>query len=299
MTHYRQLVKYRVIKELREEKNYPIEKLCQKLNVSRSCYYRWLTAPKSKNEKFNEDIAEKLKVIHDEDPSCGYRRLSDELYSRYDIEINDKRALRICRMIGLQSEIKWRPASCTRSANGPQQIRENILNRDFKANAPNEKWVTDVTEFKYYKGIEVHKIYLSAVLDLCDKRVVGFRISNRNDNELVESTFKICFEESPNMKGLIHTDRGYQYTSGMFAEMIDKHEMTHSMSRVGKCIDNGPIEGFWGILKREMYYNKKYFDREKLIEDIEGYIEYYNNKRVQRKLNRMSPANYSKKFKAA
>ena len=103
----------------------------------------------------------------------GYRRIRDELDRHHDIDVNDKRILRICRKEHIQSTIKWKPKSCTRNSNDPVHIAKNYLNRDFHADAPNEKWLTDVTEFKYYIGIEVHKVYLSAILDLYDRRIVA------------------------------------------------------------------------------------------------------------------------------
>ena len=106
----------------------------------------------------------------------GYRRIRDELDRHHDIDVNDKRILRICRKEHIQSTIKWKPKSCTRNSNDPAHIANNYLNRDFHADAPNKKWLTDVTEFKYYIGIEVHKVYLSAILDLYDRRIVAYKI---------------------------------------------------------------------------------------------------------------------------
>ncbi|EEX48616.1 IS3 family transposase, partial [Jonquetella anthropi] len=103
----------------------------------------------------------------------GYRRIRDELERNHGIAENDKRVLRICRGERIQSTIKWRPKSCTRSSQDPAHIAQNYLNRDFHADAPNEKWLTDVTEFKYYVGGNAHKVYLSAILDLYDRRIVA------------------------------------------------------------------------------------------------------------------------------
>ena len=133
--------------------------------------------PESISEKKNQKISEKIKKIHEDHPDMGYRRIRDELDRRYDTNVNDKRVLRLCRKSHIQSTIKWKPKSCTRAANDPTHIARNYLNRDFHADSPNEKWLTDVTEFKYYGGIEVHKVYLSAILDLYDRRIVAFRIS--------------------------------------------------------------------------------------------------------------------------
>ena len=119
----------------------------------------------------------------------GYRRIRDELAVNHKLAVNDKRVLRICRNKGIQSTIKWKPKGCTKSARNPEHIAKNYLHREFCADTPNEKWLTDVSEFKYYIGIEVHKIYLSAILDLYDRRIVAFKISDHNDNPLVMDTF--------------------------------------------------------------------------------------------------------------
>ena len=210
--------------------------------------------------------------------------------------MNDKRVLRICRKYDIKSKIKWKPKSCTRGERNPDHIAKNYLHRDFHADKPNEKWLTDVSEFKYYSGNEVHKIYLSAILDLYDRRIVTFKISDHNDNPLVMNTFDeaVCLE--PDAHPLFHSDRGFQYTSTQFCTRLKKHHMKQSMSRVAHCIDNGPMEGFWGILKREMYYCQHFNDRTTLIAAITDYIHYYNNQRLQRKLNVMTPMEYHDQY---
>ena len=202
-----------------------------------------------------------MEEIHRKDPSKGYRRINDDLYRKHGIKINDKRALRICRAKDIKSTIKYANHGCTRQADTPQFIAENILNREFTAEKPNEKWLTDVTEFKWYDELkEKHKVYLSAILDLYDRRIV-----------------------------LCHSDRGFQYTNRTFHTKLEKAGMTQSMSRVAKCIDNGPMEGFWGILKRERYYGKRFGSREELVAMIENYIYYYNNERYQRRFGVLTP----------
>ena len=241
------------------------------------------------NEKENQRIAEAIEFIHNESPDKGYRRIRDDLERYHDIDVNDKRVLRICRKKNIKSTIKYSNNGCTRQAANPQYIAENILNREFTADMPNEKWLTDVTEFKYYAGPAAHKIYLSAILDLYDRRIVSFIIRDSNNNALVFDTFDEAIEKNPNAHPLCHSDRGYQYTNRSFHNKLEKAGMTQSMSRIGKCIDNGPMEGFWGILKRERYYGKRFTDKETLVKMIEEYINYYNNKRLQRNLGVLTP----------
>ena len=174
----------------------------------------------------------------------------------------------------------------------PEVTAENILNRDFHADKPNEKWLTDVTEFKYYVGAEIKKIYLSAILDLYDRRIVAYKIGDSNNNPLVFETFDEAVRANPNAHPLFHSDRGFQYTSKIFYNKLVEANMRQSMSRVGRCIDNGPMEGFWGILKSEMYYLKRFTSRDDLISAIEQYLNFYNNKRYQQRLKCMTPMEF-------
>lgn len=262
---------------------------CKILNISRASYYSWLSGKASPRVQENKRIARLVKEIHTESPDKGYHRIRDDLERYYDTPVSDKRALRICRSLGIQSTIKCSNHGCTKSASQPEHIAENVLNRKFQADRPNEKWVTDVTEFKYYIGVEVHKVYLSAILDLCDRRIVSAVISDHNDSALVHRTFDIAIEENPDAHPIFHSDRGFQYTTQIFHDRLIAAKMTQSMSRVGKCIDNGPMEGFWGILKRERYYGKRFTTREDLVNMIESYIVYYNTRRLQRGLGILTP----------
>lgn len=230
-----------------------------------------------------------MEKIHRESPDKGYRRIRDELERYHDTPVNDKRVLRICRKHNIKSTIKYSNNGCTRQAANPQYIAENILNREFTAVAPNEKWLTDVTEFHYYIGIEKHKVYLSAILDLFDRRIVSYIIRDNNNNALVFDTFDAATAANPEAHPLFHSDRGYQYTNRTFHSKLERAGMIQSMSRVARCIDNGPMEGFWGIIKRERYYGKRFTSREAIVEMIENYIEYYNNKRLQRNLGVLTP----------
>lgn len=144
------------------------------LKVSRSAYYKWASGKAGQRIRENEAIARKVEQIHMANPDKGYRRINDDLRHDYGIHVNDKRILRICRAKDIKSTIKYSNHGCTRQAKNPQYIAENVLNREFHATAPNEKWLTDVTEFKWYEGLEAHKLYLSAILDLYDRRIVSF-----------------------------------------------------------------------------------------------------------------------------
>ncbi len=132
----------------------PIELGCKLLHVARSAYHKWAGGKWSRRRAENEELAEKIEHIHADSPDKGYRRINDDLRHDQGIYVNDKRVLRICRAKNIKSTIKYASHGCTRRAKDPQYIAENHLNRQFYADKPNEKWLTDVTEFKWYEGIE-------------------------------------------------------------------------------------------------------------------------------------------------
>lgn len=170
-----------------------------------------------------------------------------------------------------------------------QITAENILNREFVADNPNEKWLTDVTEFKLANG---SKAYLSAILDIGDNSIISYVIGKSNNNKLVFDTLDKAIEANPTATPLFHSDRGFQYTSKTFKYKLNTINAVQSMSRVGRCIDNGPMEAFWGTLKSEMYYLRKFSTFEELEQAIDEYIKFYNTKRLQKKLKGMDPVEY-------
>ena len=177
----------------------------------------------------------------------GYRRLNDKLWHDDGIYVNDKRILRICRNRLIRSNLKYRYDGCTRSFINPDYIAENIINREFHVEYFNEKWVTDVTEFKRGTSLDhIHKLYLSVILDLCDRRLVAYMLSDHNNNQLVFDTFDKAVAANPGAHPVFHSDRWYRYTSRIFHQKLEKSGMIQSMSRVAHCTDNGPMEGFWG-----------------------------------------------------
>lgn len=226
----------------------------------------------------------------------GYRQMTITINREKETHFNKKRVRRLMQIMHLKSVCRKAKSSYVKS--DPEVTAENVLNRNFTADAPNEKWLTDVTEFKYYVGDEVKKLYLSAILDLCDRRIVAYKIGDSNNNDLVFRTFDEAVGLNPNAHPLFHSDRGYQYTSKIFHQKLLDAGMRQSMSRVGRCIDNGPMEGFWGILKSEMYYLKKFTDRADLVQAIDNYILFYNTKRYQLKLKCMTPMEFHAVFAA-
>jgi putative transposase len=209
---------------------------------------------------------------------------------KFGQNFNHKRIYRLMKISGLQSVIRRKKKRYIPST--PHHIAENVLNREFKADKPNEKWVTDVTELKYGHS---KKAYLSAIKDLYDGSIVSYVLGQSNNNQLVFNTLDQALAVTPGVHPLIHSDRGFQYTSNGFKRMTNQAGMTRSMSRVGKCIDNGPMESFWGTLKCEKYYLHKYDTFEELNLAIDEYIQFYNQNRIQKRLNGLSPMEYRAK----
>ncbi len=222
--------------------------------------------------------------------TLGYRRITMFLERDYGTKVNQKRVYRLMKKMKIQSVIRRKRPSYIKST--PQITAENILARNFNAPGVNQKWLTDVTEFKYGSG---QKAYLSAILDLGDRSIVAWVLNKNNNNTLVFQTLDQAVEKHPDATPIFHSDRGFQYTHAGFKAKLENVGMTQSMSRVGRCIDNGPMEGFWGIIKSEMYYLKKHYDTyEQLKKDIAEFITYYNTKRYQKNLGNLSPLEYRK-----
>lgn len=281
------------IQELAESENLPIVLLCEIAEVSRAAYYKWLNRQPSEYEVENEQLVKSIQHLYAQvDGIYGYRRIALTINRQREKEnlskINKKRIYRLMQICGLKSVIRRKPKRYRKSK--PDYVAENILAREFTAKKPNQKWCTDVTEFKYGNG---RKAYLSAIIDLHDNSILSYVLGNSNNNKLVFDTMIPAIQAlKKNEQPLIHSDRGYQYTSKFFKRMLESANMVHSMSRVGRCIDNGPIEAFWGTLKVEKYYLNKYDTYEALETAIDTYISFYNNERYQEKLNGLSPLEY-------
>ena len=285
------------------------------LDVKRANYYKWLKHSKSERDLKNEELADLVRKYDEKfNHTLGYRMMTDRINRDENKNYNDKQVYKVMKILGIKSIIRPKRRSCTvRKSNN---TAKNNLERDFNASRPNEKWVTDVTEFKYGKNNE-NKLYLSLILDLYDRYPVGYEISDHNNNELVFNTFRTAVDANPGAHPLFHSDGGFQYTSPVFVRMLKDNGMEQSMSRVHCCIDNGPMEGFWGILKCEIYhYGKKYETREelepssrvsgseiistnsknsyngkreKLEEEIKEWIRYYSDERYQRRFGVKTP----------
>lgn len=274
------------IKHFHEEKKWSIEWMCCQLEISRAAYYKWLKHEKPKAEIENIKIAELIKDYDERfNHILGYRRMTSWINHFNHTNYSKNRIHRIMKKLEIHSVIRRKKKKYTYSK--PDVTAENILQRDFYSAAPNQKWATDVTEFKIPGNKK--KLYLSAIIDLYDRYPVAYVVSTRNDNKLVFKTFDKAIAANPDAKPIFHSDRGFQYTSKIFKKKLEKQDIKQSMSRVGHCIDNGPTEGFWGIIKSEMYQMYDITDEASLKYAIKDYLRFYSEERPQDRYHCKTP----------
>ena len=217
----------------------------------------------------------------------GYRRIKDALRKK-GILINHKTVLKLMVELGIRSIIrKKRKYNSYKGEQG--KIAPNILKREFKAEKPQQKWVTDVTEFR----VGDKKLYLSPIMDLYNQEIISYEISERPIFTQVMKMVNKAFRKIPNKSNLIlHFDQGWQYQMKKYQKRLKKKGVIQSMSRKGNCLDNSIIENFFGTLKAEMFYLQKFESIEELKKEIINYINYYNKVRIKSNLNGMSPVEY-------
>lgn len=234
-------------------------------------------------DKFLQELVKLIYHDPEVDRTYGYRRINLVLKS-WGYLYDDKTILRITRFLGIQSVIRKKKK--VYPTINPDHVTENHLNRDFVSETPNQKWCTDITEMKDSSG---NKLYLSAIIDLYDLSIVSYKYSNRNNNQLVEETLRAAFESNPQAKPMIHSDRGSQYTSYMYHGLMEEYGFVQSMSRAGYCLDNQPIERFFGLIKSEYYYRNTFSIIPTLEKGLNRFIDFYNKRRVTLKFNGLSP----------
>jgi Transposase and inactivated derivatives len=263
-------------------------KLLKIAELARSTFYYHLKQLK-KEDKYKEIKEEIYSIFHENKGRYGYRRITLELKNR-GFKINHKTVLRLMKLMRLKSI--QRPKRRYNSYKGTiGKIADNLLRRNFTANKPNEKWVTDVTEFK----VNNEKLYLSPIIDLFNGEIVSYNLSKHPIFNQITDMLEKAFKKIPDNTNLIlHSDQGWQYQMKRYQYLLEKKGIKQSMSRKGNCLDNSLAENFFGILKSELYYikEKEYENIEELEKDIVEYIDYYNNRRIKSKLKGMSPVRY-------
>ena len=254
-------------------------------DIPRSTYYYWV------NLFDRPDRDAELKTLiqaiyHEHKGRYGYRRIKDELENQGH-KVNHKKVQRLMKELGLKSIVRMKKYRSYKGKVG--KTAPNILNRNFKAEKPNEKWVTDITEFKLFG----EKLYLSPILDLFNGEIITYTIGSRPTYSLVSDMLEKSFERiSDNDELILHSDQGWHYQMKQYRHALKEQGITQSMSRKGNCYDNAVIENFFGIMKSEFLYLNEFESIDHFKKELEEYIDYYNNKRIKAKLKGKSPIQY-------
>lgn len=225
-------------------------------------------------------------IYHQHKGRYGYRRITLAL-RRLGMIINHKCVQRLMQTMGLKSRIRVVKYRSYKGEVG--KIADNVLKRDFKAERPNQKWTTDVTEFK----VEGEKLYLSPVMDLFNGEIIAFQTQRRPMFGLVKDMLNDAINKlKPNERPLVHSDQGWQYQMHYYQQQLKENGLTQSMSRKGNCLDNAAMESFFGILKSECFHGQKFTSIDELEQTVKEYIHYYNHDRIKVKLKGLSPVEY-------
>jgi putative transposase len=237
-------------------------------------------------DKYSE-VKKVIQQIFDEHQGrYGYRRITLELRNRGYV-LNHKTVRRLMDEMGLKCLVRMKKYRSYRGKVG--KIAPNILERDFQATKPNEKWVTDVTEFHLHG----EKLYLSPILDLYNGEIIAYHIEKRPVYPLVSKMLDKAFKQlKAGDSPILHSDQGWHYQMKQYQHALKEQGITQSMSRKGNCLDNAVMENFFGLLKSELLYLKDFESMDHFILELETYINYYNHKRIKAKLKGMSPVQY-------
>jgi transposase InsO family protein len=253
--------------------------------MARSTFYYHLKATK-KPDKYGF-LSKEISTIHEQNYGrYGYRRITTELKKR-GFSINHKTVSKLMALNGLKCMVRMKKYRSYKGETG--RIAPNLLLRNFSAKSSTQKWVTDVTEFSLFGN----KIYLSPIMDLYNSEILSYTIFDSPCLKMVTDMLNQAFKAIPDDTGLIlHSDQGWQYQHREYSQMLKKKGVIQSMSRKGNCLDNAVIENFFGLLKSELLYLRKFDSMDQFKLELNNYIHYYNNHRIKIKLNGLSPVEF-------
>ena len=270
-----------MIQELRRE--YNLAMLLEIAQLPRATYY-YHSKQQSKEDKYAQTKAEIAAIYHENKGRYGYRRVTDELHNR-GIMLNHKTVQRLMRELGLICRVRMKKYRSYKGEKGT--TADNILNREFQAEKPNQKWVTDVTEFRLFG----EKLYLSPILDLYSGDIVTYTLSDSPNLLMVTTMLEQAFAKIPDNTGLLlHSDQGWHYRHKQYVQMLQAKGVKQSMSRKGNCYDNSVMENFFGHLKSELLYLQEFESIEHFKTELIEYLDYYNNRRIKARLKGLPPA---------
>ena len=272
-----------MIWELRQE--FKVTLLIDIAGIPRSTYYYHIKH-KTDEDKYKEVKKEISNIFSENKGRYGYRRITKELHNRNYV-INHKTVMRLMKELGLVCKVRMKKYHSYKGETG--KIAPNLLDRDFSTEKPNEKWVTDVTEFSLFG----QKLYLSPIPDLYSGDIVSYTIYDRPVLSMVTEMLKQAFQKIPDGTNLIlHSDQGWQYQHRHYQKMLKDKGIRQSMSRKGNCLDNAVMENFFGLLKTELLYLQKFDSLAQFRTELEEYLDYYNNRRIKLKLKGLTPAQH-------
>ena len=254
-------------------------------DLARSTYYYYVKSL-AKPDKYLVEKDEILSIYQENQGRYGYRRITLEMHNRGYV-INHKTVQRLMKMMKLKCMVRVKKYRSFRGEIG--KVAPNLINRDFKAERPAQKWTTDITEFSIFG----RKLYLSPVLDMFNGEIISYNISERPHLRQVLDMLDKAFKRIPDDTGLIlHSDQGWQYQHKRYQQRLKDKGIRQSMSRKGNCLDNAVMENFFGLLKSELLYLREFKDVNEFRDELEKYIDYYNNQRIKGKLKGLSPVQY-------
>lgn len=272
---------------------YPIPLMCDVLDVSTSGYHAWCNRPPSRRSLEDARLEVEIRAAHKRTRKVyGPERLRGDL-AAHGVQVGVHRIKRLRRKLGLRCRQK-RKFKATTDSRHSLPVAANLLSQKFEATAPGQIYVTDITYIPTDEGF----LYLAGHKDIFTGEIVGYAMNSRmTKNLVIQSLFRAVSAKRP-LAGLIHhSDRGSQYCSHEYRKLLDQFGMRASMSRKGNCYDNAPMESFWGTLKTELVFHRRYATRQEAIRDITEYIEvFYNRQRRQKRLGYISPAAFERRY---
>ena len=239
-----------------------------------------------KPDKYRIEKEEITAIYHENQGRYGYRRITLEMRNRGYV-INHKTVSRLMKVLGLKCQVRIKRYRSYKGEIG--KIAPNLIDRNFHADAPNQKWTTDITEFSLFGK----KLYLSPILDMYNGEIVSYNISEHPVMNQVMDMLDKAFKKIPDNTELIfHSDQGWQYQHKRYQQRLKEKGIRQSMSRKGNCLDNAIMENFFGLLKTELLYLREFESLEEFRDELEKYIYYYNHQRIKGKLKGLSPVQY-------
>ena len=271
---------------------YPVKMMCQLLKVSRSGYYAWRVRPQSKRARVDRELTRVIRRIHAESKGVyGSPKIRKELEVE-GFHHGRNKVARLMRQVGLKG-CPHRRFKVTTQSDPSHAVADNLIQQDFRAESPNQRWVADLTYISTHQGW----LFLAVVMDLYSRRIVGWSTSRWMSRHLVIDALTMALGTRTPQGNLIHhSDRGAQYTSDDFRDVLNRHGIQCSMSARGNCYDNAVVESFFGLMKRERINRVRYLTRDEARADVFDYIEcFYNRKRRHGYLGHISPEEFEKR----